>query len=231
MKDGKICTRCGKWKEIEEYSKSTRDGYKSQCKECDNLASKQRYQKNKEKYAQKRKQYYYSNKEKIIEQQKQYVKANEEYYSEYNKQYAQDNSDKLKEYRRQYRKDNIEHIKEYQGMYKKDNAEIIKIKNHKYFQSEKGKANSYRAYMKRRSYKMKVKFSPHQRKDILERDDYTCQCCGIKVHDEKVNNETKAHIDHIIPISRGGDSEPSNLQVLCRTCNLRKGNKLDYNAN
>lgn len=34
------------------------------------------------------------------------------------------------------------------------------------------------------------------------------------------------HIDHIIPLSRGGLNHPSNLQLLCPTCNIRKSNLL-----
>ncbi len=79
---------------------------------------------------------------------------------------------------------------------------------------------------KRRSYKHKVSFMPHERIEILERDNWKCQICGCLVHDEIINDELKANIDHIIPISKGGNSEINNLQVLCRTCNLSKSNRI-----
>lgn len=37
-------------------------------------------------------------------------------------------------------------------------------------------------------------------------------------------NETQ--VDHIYPRSRGGDGAPENGQVLCRACNMAKGDKL-----
>ena len=62
--------------------------------------------------------------------------------------------------------------------------------------------------------------SPNLRKEIMERDNYTCQICGKYMPDE-----VGLHIDHIIPISKGGKSIPSNLQVLCSKCNGKKSNK------
>lgn len=59
------------------------------------------------------------------------------------------------------------------------------------------------------------------RKQIMERDNYTCQNCGKYMPDE-----VGLHIDHIKPISKGGKSVPSNLQVLCSKCNGKKSNKI-----
>ena len=61
------------------------------------------------------------------------------------------------------------------------------------------------------------------RKQIMERDNYTCQICGKYMPDE-----IGLQIDHIIPISRGGKTIPSNLRVLCNRCNAHKGSKFDH---
>lgn len=57
---------------------------------------------------------------------------------------------------------------------------------------------------------------------VMERDNYKCQMCGATVDDG-----IKLHIDHIIPISKGGTNDIDNLQVLCHKCNLAKTNRTD----
>lgn len=62
--------------------------------------------------------------------------------------------------------------------------------------------------------------TPTLRDTIKKRDNYTCQICGKTMYDE-----VGLHIDHIQPISKGGKTIMSNLQVLCSKCNGRKSNK------
>lgn len=57
-----------------------------------------------------------------------------------------------------------------------------------------------------------------QRQRILERDEHQCQHCTAT---------DALCVDHVLPISRGGDSSDGNLQILCSACNTKKGNKLD----
>lgn len=66
----------------------------------------------------------------------------------------------------------------------------------------------------------RAKVSNELRQEIFERDGYTCVNCGST---EKESLE----IDHIKPISKGGKTEPDNLQTLCHDCNIRKGNDID----
>ena len=63
--------------------------------------------------------------------------------------------------------------------------------------------------------------TPEVRNKMLIRDNFTCQKCGKYLKDDLTN----LHIDHIIPISKGGKTVESNLQCLCANCNLSKGAK------
>ena len=60
------------------------------------------------------------------------------------------------------------------------------------------------------------------RYDILQRDGFRCQLCGATQVDG-----VKLHVDHIIPVSKGGETVPENLRTLCDRCNLGKGAKVE----
>jgi hypothetical protein len=61
------------------------------------------------------------------------------------------------------------------------------------------------------------------RYDILKRD-RKCVLCGAA---PDVDSAVRLHVDHIVPRSKGGSNDMSNLQVLCAECNLGKSNRDD----
>lgn len=53
------------------------------------------------------------------------------------------------------------------------------------------------------------------RSELLAKFNHSCVICG---------STHRLQIDHIVPWSLGGLTEKENLQVLCQSCNLKKGN-------
>jgi len=79
-------------------------------------------------------------------------------------------------------------------------------------------------YKETKEYQRKL-LSPSLRYDILKRDGFRCVICGRTAEDD-----VKLHVDHIIPVSKGGKTVPENLRTLCDSCNLGKSDKYDENG-
>lgn len=54
---------------------------------------------------------------------------------------------------------------------------------------------------------------------VYSRDNFTCQYCGRNVKEDAI----KLNIEHIIPVSKGGDFLLNNLTTSCEDCNYGKG--------
>lgn len=54
---------------------------------------------------------------------------------------------------------------------------------------------------------------------ILDGQQYKCVSCKVCLR------EFGYHVDHVVPIARGGTNWPDNLQALCPTCNMEKHTK------
>jgi 5-methylcytosine-specific restriction endonuclease McrA len=59
------------------------------------------------------------------------------------------------------------------------------------------------------------------RAEVLDRNGFTCQMCGISPGevDPATHRKARLHIGHIKDKSLGGKDELSNLRALCSTCN------------
>ena len=56
------------------------------------------------------------------------------------------------------------------------------------------------------------------RMEVFRRDDFKCKIC------DSIENLC---IDHIIPISKGGENKIENYQTLCKSCNSIKKDKIE----
>ncbi len=64
------------------------------------------------------------------------------------------------------------------------------------------------------------RYGPDDVARMLREQDRKCNCCRVDL--------SAFHVDHRIPLSRGGSNWPVNLQLLCPPCNLSKSDKLPH---
>ncbi|MDF9824486.1 hypothetical protein M2475_000796 [Breznakia sp. PF5-3] len=81
--------------------------------------------------------------------------------------------------------------------------------------------NNYK-HIKRLKY-----ISKWLQKGVLYRDNGKCQHCGKELSGLLTITKSKElHLEHIIPLEKGGTNDATNFQILCDNCNLKKGDKL-----
>jgi hypothetical protein len=61
--------------------------------------------------------------------------------------------------------------------------------------------------------------------NILERDEYRCQYCGLDGM-ASFENALAMSVDFVIPRARKGKKDPRNLVACCRSCNMIKGRRV-----
>lgn len=69
-------------------------------------------------------------------------------------------------------------------------------------------------------------FSGADLKALFVKQQGCCYYCGSKIKKQK--DKVTWHVDHYIPLSRGGTNDTSNLVIACQPCNSRKWNKMPW---
>ena len=135
----------------------------------------------------------------------------------------------VKAYQKEYRHKHREFLRAYQVEYRESPEGAAKIKKYeqspdgkatkkKYEQSSERKAGRQALAAKRKTRITKAggSFTPAEWKALCDFYGSKCLACG------EVKPLTA---DHIIPISKGGSSNIKNIQPLCLSCNISKGNR------
>jgi 5-methylcytosine-specific restriction endonuclease McrA len=149
---------------------------------------------------------------------------------EYGRRYRTDYPDKIRERHRRYYAKNTEKVNEYQRRYYAENAEK-ECEYQRRYRADNPLA--VRASEQRRRSRIISADGTHTADDIRlqlksqtdKRGNLRCWWCGKPI---KANGY---HVDHRVPLARGGSNTPENLCISCPTCNKSKGAKLPQEWN
>lgn len=159
-----------------------------------------------------KKVYRVKNKQRILDRDKKYYAKNNKKIIKYQKNYRAENKPKILEAAKKYYAKNKEKIRNKQAEYfKTDKGKLAKVKSE--HNSKIKKINSINNLTSRES------------NIILSLQQYKCICC------EQYFDKINPTLDHIIPLSKGGDLIKENVQYLCQSCNSSKHTKeIDYRS-
>jgi 5-methylcytosine-specific restriction endonuclease McrA len=114
--------------------------------------------------------------------------------------------------------------------YYKDNKEKYAATNKKWRKNNKGKCTTDR----KEWYENNREWVVEYRKDNKEKIAVNTVLTEVQQHQidliYKIRDElgSNYHVDHIIPVSKGGQTHPDNLQIVLKSYNLQKHNKLNF---
>ena len=196
----KYCSRCKNHKDLCCFgkNKSQKDGMQAHCKQCRKDKWHEDKMTNPQKHYLAGKKWRENNKEKKAEADNRWIQNNRKRSNEIKKRWKAHNSEKVKQMNQEY---SAKH------------REVLREKNKQWALNNPEKKNLKEA--RRRATKRNNGVFLVDAKEVKQMMQKPCFYCGQKAE----------HIDHIIPISRGGRHSIGNLIQACRRCNISKRDK------
>ena len=241
MSNYKTCTKCSQTQSLDAFFKlsTAKDGLRTACKACAKISSRAWRFNNAEKVALNQKAWRKANSGVYLASQKAYRKANPESvtgrakaWREENPRkgaiYRKENAEKLRANTQRWAEKNAERRQSTNKAWREGNREKIRSVQREYYQNNFQKILSYGKDYRdsnsdkrknwanfRRAKKMQNGVFRVTAKEIAKLRSQPCAYCG----------KPSQHIDHVIPISRGGTHGIGNLTGACASCNLSKSFK------
>jgi 5-methylcytosine-specific restriction endonuclease McrA len=80
--------------------------------------------------------------------------------------------------------------------------------------------------MRHRALKLAATIEDFGYEEIFERDGWRCGICGERIDKTVVHPDRRsASLDHVVPLSKGGEHSRANVQAAHLGCNSTKGNR------
>ncbi len=170
------------------------------CKECNRRRASAYYYANIDRSREKSREYQRAHRDERIAYSRAYYAANREKSIAISKAWAAANIKTVQENRRKWRAANLEKARAGAAQYRRDHPEAKRI-------SEQNRRQKARENGGRLSRGLAGKLFKLQKGK--------CACCGLPLGDDY-------HLDHIMPLHRGGQHADSNMQLLRSKCNHEK---------
>ena len=161
---------------------------------------------------------------------KAWKKANEEKRRAKNKEWIAKNPEKVKGYRAKWHNSNPEKSKEYWANRSLESLKRKKETNKAWAISNNDKINGHRR--KRRALKIGNGHTPYTVQEVLDKYGTDCHLCQTPINLSvsrqvgKPNWEKSLHIDHFVPISKGGPDTLENVRPSHGICNIVKSDRV-----
>jgi len=172
-------------------------------------------------------EYAEENRERKLERDRKYREENREKLRERDHKYYEKNRENRRKRDRKYyeenREEKLKHNREYYRKYYEENREKVRDGQRKYRKNNPEKIRAKRANRRALEHKVTVgDLTAIARVYDLATNGNRVRCylCG------KAIPKAQRHVDHIMPLSKGGLHTASNLAIACAKCNLSKGAKL-----
>ena len=237
----KACSKCGEVKPRAEFQrrKASADGLQPCCKACAAEYKRQHYQRSREQILAKVREhgraYREANPEKVAERHRVYREANRAATAERNQVYRQANREAIAEREREYAAANREIRREIDRRYKRRYRDELTERKRTYRQANPDKiADQWRRWVaanpdkaaanarRWRAAKAAAYSEPYTRAEVWAKGGGICGICEQEI----LPSHGTWHIDHVVPLSRGGDDTLANVQASHAPCNLAKGNQI-----
>lgn len=205
----RICSKCKQSFPLtaEYWHKDgcNKTGFCYACKECAKQRARDWGRDNAEYASQKHKEYYAENKERV------------------HKPYSERNAERIAANKRDWRKRNPDKVKKHKSESQKRNrpAANERIKRHYEKYPERRKAQTMIRIARKKN--APGKYTGQDINRMHEQQEGMCFYCGIRIYPHIPKD---MHVDHVIPLTKGGTNYPDNLVLACQHCNQSKNNHL-----
>jgi 5-methylcytosine-specific restriction endonuclease McrA len=199
----KVCAKCGETLPATAdffYRDNRRtDGLQGRCKDC-------------------RRAFYLEHQDSLLLYAKTWRDEHKDELAVYFRTHYEANKEAKAAYDRAYREANAERIAQRTKQYRELNKELESARHKAYREAH---PDRIAALNRNRKAKKKSSDGIHTAADVeaqYSRQHGRCFYCNKKVGKDY-------HVDHVIPLAKGGGNGPENLVVACPKCNLSKHDK------